>query len=105
MDGQVAVVTGAASGIGLASCVGFARLGASVRAVARSLGRADDAVREIRAQVPGADVHGLACDVSSLQELGGSPNDSGRRSRGSTCWSTTRARCPTTGSSRATAWS
>jgi NAD(P)-dependent dehydrogenase (short-subunit alcohol dehydrogenase family) len=69
MDGKVVVATGAASGIGLAACRGFAHLGASVRAVARDEGRADDAVTLIREAVPKADVRGLHCDVASLRAL------------------------------------
>jgi dehydrogenase/reductase SDR family protein 12 len=69
MDGRVVLVTGAASGIGLAACRGFARLGASVRAVARNEARAHDAARQIIDAVPGADVRALACDASSLRAL------------------------------------
>lgn len=69
MDGAVVLVTGAASGIGLAACRGFAQLGASVRAVARDDRRAEDAVRQVRESVPEADVRGLGCDVASLQAL------------------------------------
>ncbi|MBV9003062.1 MAG: SDR family NAD(P)-dependent oxidoreductase [Solirubrobacterales bacterium] len=69
MDGRVVLVTGAASGIGLAACRGFAQLGASVRPVARDPERAEDAARHIVEAVPGADVRPLACDVSSTRAL------------------------------------
>ncbi len=69
MDGKVVLVTGAASGIGLAAARGFAELGATVAAVARSQDRAQDVVRDVREAVPTADVHPWACDVSSLGEL------------------------------------
>jgi dehydrogenase/reductase SDR family member 12 len=69
MDGAVVLVTGAASGLGLASAVGFARLGATVHALARSPERSGEAVARIRAAVPGADVRTAACDVSSLTAI------------------------------------
>ncbi len=69
MDGQVVMVTGAASGLGLAASQGFAALGATVHAVARSRQRAEQAVKEIRAAVPGADARPVVCDVSSPRAL------------------------------------
>lgn len=69
MDGQVVLVTGAASGLGLAACEGFARLGAGVLALARNERRAADAVALITERAPGADVRPVACDISSLVEL------------------------------------
>jgi dehydrogenase/reductase SDR family member 12 len=69
MDGKVVVVTGAASGIGLAACQRFAQLGASIWAVARHERRAEEAVKQIQALAPTANVRGFACDVASLRDL------------------------------------
>src|SRR5262245_23498191 len=64
LDGKVVMVTGAASGLGLAAAQGFASLGARVLAVARNEERARDAERAIS-----GDVEGVACDVSSVAAL------------------------------------
>ncbi len=64
MEGKVVLVTGAASGLGLAAAQGFASLGAQVLAVARNDERAKDAERAIS-----GDVRGVACDVSSVAAL------------------------------------
>jgi dehydrogenase/reductase SDR family protein 12 len=69
MDGAVVLVTGAAAGLGLASSVGFARLGATVHALARSSERAGEAVGRILAAAPGADVRPAGCDVASLAAI------------------------------------
>ena len=66
-------MTGAASGIGLAAAVGFARLSASVWALARDDERAGQAARLIRSRAGAAakalDVRPVACDLSSLAAL------------------------------------
>jgi dehydrogenase/reductase SDR family protein 12 len=71
LDGKVVLVTGAASGLGLAAAAGFARLGASVRVLARDDQRAAQAVAETRDRAGDAeaDVRPEACDVSSLDSL------------------------------------
>lgn len=58
-----AVVTGAASGIGLAIAKRFAAAGARVSLVDLKLSAAQDAAGEI-AKNPGSDAHAFACDVS-----------------------------------------
>ncbi len=58
MDGAVVLVTGAASGLGLASAKAFARLGATVHALARNEARAAESVG--RPEV---------CDISDLAAL------------------------------------
>jgi len=69
IDGATVLVTGAASGLGLAAACGFARLGATVFALARDPERADRAGAQIRASVPDADARPQACDLSSLASV------------------------------------
>jgi dehydrogenase/reductase SDR family member 12 len=69
IDGAVVLVTGAASGLGLAAAIGFARLGATVHALARDDRRAAESVARIAAQAPGGDVRAASCDVSSLEAI------------------------------------
>lgn len=69
MDGKVAVVTGATSGLGLATAVELARLGARVRLVGRSASKLDAALDRIRDDVPGADVTGSRADLSDLADV------------------------------------
>jgi len=64
LDGKVAVVTGAASGIGLATVERFVEEGA--RVVAADL--QEGAGRALAARFPGA-VHFVRCDVGRLDEL------------------------------------
>jgi dehydrogenase/reductase SDR family protein 12 len=71
MDGKVVLITGAASGIGLAAATGLARAGASVHVLGRNAERADEAARRVRAAAgPRAgQVVPEACDLGSLAEL------------------------------------
>lgn len=73
LRGKVALVTGAGSGLGEATALGLARLGARVRLVVRDAGRAAPAMARIEAALvadgltPSLDVD--LCDVSDLSDV------------------------------------
>jgi NADP-dependent 3-hydroxy acid dehydrogenase YdfG len=72
LDGTVALVTGASSGIGEASALALARLGASVAIVARRSDRLEDLATRLRADgaatlVITADITGEAAATSAVQ--------------------------------------
>ncbi len=69
MDGEVVLVTGATSGIGLAAARGFAQLGAGVWLLARSEDRGERARAELVAQTANEDVHVAIGDLSDLQSV------------------------------------
>lgn len=64
LTGQGALVTGGGSGIGLAVARQLAGAGAVVTICGRTQARLDEAVAEIRASVPDAEVHAAAADVT-----------------------------------------
>src|ERR1700761_54667 len=66
LDGKVAVITGANSGIGLASAKRFAQEGAVVFMTGRRQAELDDAVREV-----GNNARGVRGDVSNMVDLDG----------------------------------
>jgi NAD(P)-dependent dehydrogenase (short-subunit alcohol dehydrogenase family) len=69
LAGSVVAVTGANSGLGKATALGAARLGAEVRMLCRSIERGAEAREEILREVPAAKVHVDRCDVSDLASL------------------------------------
>ena len=69
MRGKVCMVTGATSGIGLATALGLAQRGATVILVGRDLERGAAAVRHIRAVIGSASVEFLPADLSSQAEV------------------------------------
>jgi retinol dehydrogenase 12 len=69
VKGKTCVITGGTGGIGKATALGLARLGARVVLVGRDRARGEAAVAEIEVAVPGAEVTLLLADLSSLQEV------------------------------------
>jgi NAD(P)-dependent dehydrogenase (short-subunit alcohol dehydrogenase family) len=67
--GKTAAVTGATSGLGLATAEGFARLGAAVRLVVRDEERGAAVRGRLEAAVPGAEIVVDRCDVSDLDDV------------------------------------
>ncbi len=67
--GKVALVTGANSGLGLHTSIGLARKGARVLMACRDAGRAEAALRRVRADVPGGAVELLTLDLASLASI------------------------------------
>jgi NAD(P)-dependent dehydrogenase (short-subunit alcohol dehydrogenase family) len=65
LTGKRAIVSGSTAGIGYAVAAALAREGASVIVNGRTVARADDAVRRIRAEHAGATVEGVACDLGT----------------------------------------
>jgi NADP-dependent 3-hydroxy acid dehydrogenase YdfG len=63
LDGTVALVTGASSGIGAATAERLAREGASVALVARRKDRLEEVARRIQTQ--GGTAHAIAADITS----------------------------------------
>ena len=68
MSGRTVLVTGGSGGIGLATAVGLANLGAHVAITGRILSRADDAARAIRAAGTGR-VDVFIADLSSQTQV------------------------------------
>lgn len=69
LAGRTAAVTGATSGLGLATAEEFARLGAEVRLVVRDVEKGGRIKAELEATVPGAQVSVDRCDVSDLDDV------------------------------------
>ena len=65
LQDHVALVTGAASGIGRATSIGLAREGARVALLVRNADRGEQAMRDVRASVPDATLEVLECDLAS----------------------------------------
>ncbi|MBN9003132.1 MAG: SDR family NAD(P)-dependent oxidoreductase, partial [Rhizobiales bacterium] len=64
LDGKVAIVTGAASGLGRASCIALAKAGARIAAFDRDEARLADVCREL-----GGDVLSRVVDVANEESV------------------------------------
>lgn len=69
MKGKVCLVTGANSGIGRATTLGLARLGATLVMLCRGPRRGEKALRWIRKKSGNADVHLLMSDLSRREHI------------------------------------
>jgi NAD(P)-dependent dehydrogenase (short-subunit alcohol dehydrogenase family) len=69
MRGQVCLVTGATSGIGMVTAGELVRRGAHVVLVGRSRSRCEAALEQIRAQSGGGEAEALLADLSSQQQV------------------------------------
>jgi NAD(P)-dependent dehydrogenase (short-subunit alcohol dehydrogenase family) len=69
LNGKVAIVTGANSGIGYYTAVAFAEKGATVILACRNLEKSQAALDQLKAEVPGADVELMQLDLASLDTV------------------------------------
>ena len=68
-SGSVALVTGSTSGIGLASAIALARMGAHVIVLGRDEGRTSRALHEVRAQVASAALSPLVASMDDPEDV------------------------------------
>src|SRR6478609_3709811 len=69
LAGKRALVTGASSGLGIATAEGLAALGAEVVLVVRDTTKGADVAAQIAGRVPGATLDVQRCDVGDLDDV------------------------------------
>ncbi|HJU31057.1 MAG TPA: SDR family oxidoreductase [Hyphomicrobiaceae bacterium] len=65
LTGKLALVTGSTRGIGLATAIGLARMGAAVIVNGRSEAAVGEAIGKVRSAAPAAKVEAAACDLGT----------------------------------------
>jgi retinol dehydrogenase 14 len=102
MAGRTVLVTGGTSGIGKATAVGLATMGAHLAITGRDRARSEAAAREIR-RAAGGQVDAYVADLSAQSEVRRLADEVLQALPGSMCWSTTSADTGTLGTSPPTA--
>lgn len=69
MVGKVALVTGAAGGIGLETAIGLTKMGARVLMVGRDARRVEEAVDLVKRRGDGGEVEGLVADLTVQEQV------------------------------------
>ena len=69
LQGQLAVVTGASSGLGVETCRVLAAAGATVLMVARDEEKLESVAQELRRQQPDAQLHTQIMDLADLNSV------------------------------------
>jgi len=69
MQGKICLITGANSGVGKATSLALARMGATVVMVSRDAARGEEALKEVQAHSDNQNVHLLQADLSSQQSI------------------------------------
>ncbi|MFC7678453.1 SDR family oxidoreductase [Paenibacillus sp. GCM10028914] len=69
MSGKIVIVTGANSGMGLASTIELARLGAHVIMLCRNQARGETALEQARKESGSTDIELMNCDLGSLASI------------------------------------
>ena len=88
MAGKTVLITGGTGGIGRATALGLATMGAHLAITGRDRGRAEGAAREIRA-AGGGQVDVFIADLSSQLEVRRLAEECSSALPGLMCWSTT----------------
>ncbi|MFX1589722.1 MAG: SDR family oxidoreductase [Promethearchaeota archaeon] len=69
MEGKICMITGANSGIGKATAMGLAKMGATIIMVGRDEKRCEEAQKEIIEKTKNKNIDIIICDLSSQQQI------------------------------------